>query len=146
MTDTTETTAEAATEVAVDTAEAAVDDKSKAGRDAAKYRRQLRETEGERDTLREHLTAMRRAEVERIATGADMLADGADLWQHADLDALLAEDGTVDAEAVQASVLELVKAKPHYRGRRFAGSADSGVKASEPQAPAPTWSDALRGK
>lgn len=82
--------------------ESAEQDGSKAAREAAKYRRQLRETQAERDQLREQIDAMRRAEVERLA-GA-VLRKPSGLWaagvQVADL---LAEDGTVDPGKVEAA-------------------------------------------
>lgn len=74
----------------------------KGNREAARYRKQLRETETERDQLRERLDTMHRAEVERLA-GA-VLSKPSGLWaagvQVADL---LAEDGTVDRSKVEAA-------------------------------------------
>ena len=69
-------------------------------REAASYRRRLRETEAERDQLREQLDRCRRAEVERLAS-ADGLAVAGDVWLHgATLDTLRGEDGAIDAETV----------------------------------------------
>lgn len=68
----------------------------------ARYRRQLRAAEAERDQLAERLDAMRRAEVERIA--ADVLAKPAGLWAAGTgLGDLLDADGNVDAAAVRAA-------------------------------------------
>src|ERR1700758_3047520 len=50
-----------------------------AGKEAAKYRRRLRETEAERDALRGRVETMQRNEIQRMA--ADRLADPADLWR-----------------------------------------------------------------
>ena len=48
-------------------------------REAATYRRRLRDTESERDQLREQLDRLQRAEVERLAS-ANGLAVPADVW------------------------------------------------------------------
>lgn len=70
-------------------------------REAARYRRRLRETEAQRDAALSRLEAMQRAEVERLAT----LPNPALLWDAGtDLADLLAEDGTVDPDKVQATV------------------------------------------
>lgn len=76
------------------------------GREAAKYRRQLREVETERDGLAAQLEALRRAEAERLA--GDHKLKPAALWAAgATLADLLDADGTVDpakvAEAVTAA-------------------------------------------
>ena len=68
----------------------------------AKYRRQLRDTEAERDGLVGQLDAMRRAEAERIA--ANVIAEPAALWAaDVQLEDLLGDAGTVDAEKVTAA-------------------------------------------
>lgn len=74
-------------------------------REAARYRRQLRQTESERDTLRERLTALQRAEVERLAgtTGAKLAAPSAIWADGVQLDDLLDQDGRVDPERVTAA-------------------------------------------
>ena len=84
-----------------------------ANHEAAKYRRQLRAAETERDTLREQLAAVQRAEVERLA--ADHLADPGDVWAGTDLEPLLAEDGTVAPDKVRAAAQDLLGHKPHWR-------------------------------
>lgn len=86
------------------TADAAGDDATDGnpGREAAKYRRKLRETETERDQLREVVAGMRRAEVERIA-GANV-QNPAGLWAAGiDLADLLDPAGQVDPAKVQAA-------------------------------------------
>lgn len=84
-------------------------------REAARYRRRLRETESERDTMAQRLSVMQRAEAERLASSR--LADGADLWHGVDLDSLLSEDGGVDADAVKAAVEGIIGQRPHYARR-----------------------------
>src|SRR4051794_9932789 len=77
-------------------------------REAAKYRKRLREAEGERDHLSTQLDAMRGREAERLA-GEAGLADPADLWRDGlDLDVLLGEDGTVDPAKVAAAGEDLL--------------------------------------
>lgn len=78
------------------------DGAGKGGREAAKYRRRLREAEAQRDQLAGQVEAMQRAEVERLAT-ADGLKPAA-LWAGAELAGLLADDGTVDGAKVSAAI------------------------------------------
>ncbi|ONM47168.1 hypothetical protein [Nocardia donostiensis] len=112
---------QAVADAEVPTAEASVtesDTEQQSGnREAAKYRRQLRDTETERDQLRERVTAYERAEVERLV--ADHLADPADLWvAGTELDALRGKGGAVDPEKVKAAVAELLEQRPHWRKHR----------------------------
>ncbi|OKH86037.1 hypothetical protein EB75_09620 [Mycobacterium sp. ST-F2] len=68
-------------------------------REAAKYRRKLRETEAERDTLVQRLESMQRAEAERLA--GEHLAKGVALWLgDTALADLLNGDGNVDPDKV----------------------------------------------
>jgi hypothetical protein len=112
--------------------------------EAAGYRRRLRETEAERDVLAARVNAWRTAEVDRLA--AEHLARGADLLElgGVDVEQLLDDAGMVDVERVGAEVAGLLETRPYLARRRFAGSADSGVRATPP-APAPTWHDVLGG-
>lgn len=118
MTNTTTDTAETAatteapevtteTEGTTETAEQAAEEGAEeagGGREAAKYRRRLRETETERDTLAAQVAAMQRAEVERVA--AEHLKIPAGLWASgADLPELLADDGTVDPAKVASAAV-----------------------------------------
>ena len=81
-------------------------------REAASYRRQLRDTQAERDSLSEQLQRVQRAEIERLA-GAARLAQPSDLWTFGgDLSALCREDGLIDAEAVAGLVEGILKARP----------------------------------
>lgn len=64
-----------------------------------RYREQLRAAEAERDTLRQTVETMQRAEVERLA--ADHLTKPAALWTvGVELASLVSEDGTVDPDRV----------------------------------------------
>jgi len=124
-----------------------------ANREAAKYRRKLRDTEAERDQFaaeRDHLAArmeaMQRAEVERLA--GTMLADPADLWHGTSLDELLDDNGDIAVTKLNAAAVELLRTHPHWeRQRRQPRNTDAlRSGASGAITPAGTsWSDALRG-
>jgi len=113
-TENTDTTAETAQDVTDDQAQAHdttdapggnEQDDSGPGREAAKYRRKLREAEAERDALREAVASIRRAEVERIA-GATV-QNPAGLWAAGvDVGDLLDDAGQVDPAKVQAATLQ----------------------------------------
>lgn len=95
--------------------------RDRVGNEAARYRRQLRETEtardeltSELDTLRGHLRAQQRQTAQHIAAAA--LRNPADLFAFgAQLDEVLAEDGTVDTTKVQAVVDALTADRPYLR-------------------------------
>lgn len=73
------------------------------GREAAKYRRRLRDAEAERDQLAEQIVAWQRAEVERQATAGGLKP--AALWASGtELAGLLGDDGTVDESKVSAAI------------------------------------------
>lgn len=96
-----ESTTDAAVDAPQDTTEA---EGHEDAREAAKWRRKLREAEGQRDSLQARVAALQTAEVDRMAEAAKIKP--AALWASgATLEALLADDGTVDAEKVRAAVL-----------------------------------------
>jgi hypothetical protein len=99
--------------------------------EAASRRRALRAVEAERDTLLERLDARDRAEVEAIASNA--LADPSDFTGAVDLDALRGEDGAVDFDRVQASIGELLRAKPHYALQTPRVNLHQGARQAEPE-------------
>lgn len=73
------------------------------GREAARYRRRLRDAEAERDALKATVQSLQRAEVDRLATDAGLRP--AALWANgAEVGELLADDGTVDAARVAAAI------------------------------------------
>lgn len=75
------------------------DENEGGGREAAKYRRRLRETEAERDTLRGQLEALQRVAVEQVA--GKHLRKPAGLWASGVTPAELLDDhGIVDPEKV----------------------------------------------
>lgn len=115
-------------------------------REAAKYRRQLRETEAARDALAARVTAFQTAEAQRLATGPGRLLDADDLWRVTDLPGLLGDDGEVDPAKVAASVAGLLEAKPHYAAPPVLGvDLDLGGRGMPPAA-GPTWGEVIAGK
>jgi len=101
------------------------DDPEPRSREAARYRRKLRELEGEvaaereqwaeeRGLMRARLDHMQQGEAERIA--AEHLADPADLWRDGlDLDQLRDEHGDIDPGKVTTAVNELTAKHPHWK-------------------------------
>jgi hypothetical protein len=81
--------------------------------EAAKWRRQLRDTEAERDALRERLDATHRAQIE--ATAADAFHDPTDLWSATSLDQMRGEDGLIDPEKAEQAMNGVLESKPHWR-------------------------------
>ncbi|WP_313566539.1 hypothetical protein [Mobilicoccus sp.] len=81
--------------------------RGKAAREAAKYRTQLRETQAELDTVKAQAAAIRRQVVETLLPEHVTMKA---LTSHPDVDLLsfVAEDGTVDREAV-ADAIALVE-------------------------------------
>lgn len=106
-------------------------------REAASYRVRLREAEAERDSLRERLDRLQRAEVERLASAGGLAVAG-DVWQFgASLDTLRGEDGTIDAETVEGLIAALLRDRP---GLRSTPVGDVGIGrggAARGQGPAP---------
>jgi hypothetical protein len=86
-------------------------------REAASYRRRLRETETERDDLRGRLEGYERAEVERLAGDAGLQVPG-DVWTFgATLETLRGENGGIDPENVHELVKEIVKDRPGLQAK-----------------------------
>lgn len=117
--------------------------------EAAKYRRRLRDTEAERDTLRQRVEHMQRAEIERLAAGK--LADPADVWRDgAKLADLLDDTGNIDPDKVNGTVDGLLEAHAHWgvqqptRPPRYAAGGHSGASGVM-SAKKASWSEAIRG-
>lgn len=70
--------------------------------EAAKYRRRLRDTEKQRDTLAAHVEALQRAHIEAALTKSGVKPDA--VFAVAELADLVAEDGTIDADKLAAAV------------------------------------------
>lgn len=109
------------------------------GREAAKYRRRLRDTEAERDTLAGQVQTLQRAEAERLA--ADVLAVPADLWlTDTDLETVLT-DGMVDADKVTALAEQITGTRPGLA----VPALDLGQGARGPAGSSPvTWTQVLQ--
>lgn len=123
-----------------------------ANSEAAKWRRQLREVEAERDALRERVNAQARTQVEdRLA---DRLNRPADLWLVTELDTVLTEAGDIDDDKLEAAVAAAVEERPHWATRPTtppspkpnAALSDTASGGNNPgDNPAePSWGDALR--
>lgn len=83
------------------------------GNREARYRKQLRAAEAERDALGERLNSLQRGQAETFAR--EHLADGADLWRDGlDLTALLDGDGNLDVAKVADAARAARKAHPHW--------------------------------
>ncbi|MEJ7783808.1 MAG: hypothetical protein WKF96_03325 [Solirubrobacteraceae bacterium] len=109
--------------------------------EAAKWRRQLRETETERDGLRSQLDDRDRRDVEKMA--AERLADPSDFWHGTTVDELRAEDGTIDVGKAEAELTKLIKAKPHYAAP-VRVDLHQGVRQDVDRVEPPSFGDALR--
>lgn len=85
------------------TADTAAEDDGNLNKRQARYRRQLRETEAERDQLRATVETMQRAEVERLASKA--IQKPTALWSaDVQLADLLDDTGAVDPAKVNTAV------------------------------------------
>jgi len=117
----TETPTVTATPEAASTEPAAPHQEGGAGREAAKYRTQLREAEGARDALAGQLSSTRRALAERVLTGGVDI-DGktlrptvvGDLFDLAGIDVatLYGEDGALDSDALTEAARGLHATRP----------------------------------
>ncbi len=144
---TTVTSAEQTTEHAPrdaspeETADETTSDESEGNdREAARYRRRLRETETERDALTARVEKYQRGEAERIA--AESLAAPADLWLFTDVAAVLNDDGDVDAVKVREIGRTVASDRPGLA--RSGVSFDGGTRTSVPSGQG--WAELLGGK
>lgn len=102
----TDTTSET-TEATPEPAEATPGDK--AAREAAKYRRRLREVEAERDRLAEQVEALQRAEIERLSY-TEHRVKGAAIWAGGyTVSDLIGEDGRPDETKVAAAAKDVAE-------------------------------------
>lgn len=88
------------------------DEDPRGNREAAKYRKQLRETETERDDLRAALTAARLAVLSGHKS-ASQIAPTALAEAFTDPNAMFSPDGTVNSDAIAAHLQQLRAEKPH---------------------------------
>ena len=108
-----------------DTTDTTTTDAATASREAAGYRRRLREVEAERDQLAARVEHLQHAEVTRLA--GEHLQDPTDLWRgdDADLAGFLTDDGTVDPDRVTAAAHQVLAAHPHWRKDAYTLTADN---------------------
>lgn len=108
-------------------------DAARESREAANYRRRLRDVEAERDGLRERVDQLERAEVERIAAEQPYwMIQPRDLWAvGVELAELRGDDGTLDPDLVKAKVREVLDERPTWRRNIDMGQ---GYRGGEPPA------------
>ncbi|MDV6291501.1 hypothetical protein [Rhodococcus aetherivorans] len=94
---------------AVDQADTPEADTPDEGKEAAKYRRRLRETEKQRDALQEQVSALRRAAIDTdVQRTHRMKPDG--FWATGiTVDQLLDDDGNIDPAKVAANAADAVQ-------------------------------------
>lgn len=115
---------------------------TKPGREAARYRRQLREVEAERDALVGTVDGLRRTMAETALAGT--LAKPSALWMTGTSPgAYFNEEGVLDLEALTTAAREAVRSHGIAPFRRFQGGADGGARGSQPE-PAPSFEDAFK--
>lgn len=114
----------------------------KAGREAARYRRRLREAEAERDALREQVERLQRREVERVA--GEHLSVGSDVFTvgGVDLADVLDDGGEVDAAKV-AEIAERIAAERPRLGVPRGFAHGQGKRSSAARRPA-SWQELMR--
>lgn len=126
------------TDTAAEDTEPTADDNA----EAAKWRRQLRQAEAERDKVTATLTAVQRSRVEAVAATHGITADA--LWAAgAELDDLLT-DGQPDPAAIAAAVRDTREKFGIIRKPASVSGLRSG--AMLPQPPVDHWRDAFAPK
>ncbi|MGX6513028.1 hypothetical protein [Rhodococcus sp. SJ-2] len=102
--DTTEDTPIADVTPEVETDDTELDE----GKEAAKYRRRLRDTEKERDALIGQVDALRRAAIDKEVKGTHRVAPEGFWASGITVDQLLDDDGNIDTEKIRAAVKDAV--------------------------------------
>ncbi|WP_280502433.1 hypothetical protein [Nocardia farcinica] len=133
-----------ATEAPAEVPASETDAEQGGNREAAKWRRQLRDVEAERDGLRERVTSYERTEVERLAAGK--LADPSDLWTAGvELDSLRDKSGAIDPAKVAAAAGKVLEEHPHWKRQPRTvtpvGNLRSGASSGEQRSA--SWADAF---
>lgn len=118
--------------------------------EAAKYRRRLRDTEAQRDTVSERLAGYQRREAERIA--GEQLSKPGDLFDigRVELADLLDDGGNVVPELVETALLGVLEERPQlaksFGVRRGPNTFGLGAReGSIGGSPKPSWSDVIGG-
>jgi hypothetical protein len=87
------------------------DERGNPNAEAAKYRKQLRATEAERDSEREHVEHLQRAVIELMAGPRMQNVD--DFARFVDLSTLVADDGKLDRTKIGEAIDALLKERPY---------------------------------
>lgn len=95
---------------------------TKANREAAKYRRELRETQEQLGQMQTRIDAVDRTAIERAAADAKLVSTE-DLWLATDLTALRGEDGILDESLVAAHLEGLSESRPHWFAKSWGAPA-----------------------
>lgn len=91
------------------------DERGNPNAEAAKYRKQLRATEAERDGARELVGELQRAYIELLVEPRLQKAD--DFGRHVDMASLIANDGKLDRAKIHAALDELLRERPYLAAK-----------------------------
>lgn len=111
-------------------------------REAATRRRQLRETEAERDALRTRVDGYDKAEIERRA--AERMASPADVWLASSLDAMRDDDGQIDDAKVDAELSRIVEERPHWKKAKMPDLHQGAAIGASIEPPPPSFGEQLK--
>lgn len=128
-------------------AEDSADTEHRNGREAAKYRRQLRDTEQQLEAAQAALTAARGQILRTALTGHKIDRDtfNVDALEDSGLDPaeLFNEDGALDQDAVDTAMQQLHETKPYLFTPPTRLVIPNEGMSPEQQSPAKTWQDAF---
>lgn len=111
-------------------------------REAATYRRRLRESEAETSRVTAALDQTQRTLIEdQVAGQPGLLADAADFWRETKLEDLRADDGSVDPEKVKAALSRTLAEHPHWG---IGGGGFDGGARRQSMGRAPSFGEALK--
>jgi hypothetical protein len=120
------------------------DDAAALRREAAGYRRKLRESEAEARRLADRLDEVQRTAVEDQLTGPGKLADGSDIWLAGiELSELRDDDGALDREKVEAALSRTIADHPAWQDRTPVSDYGGGARSGRPVA-RPSFGEALK--
>jgi hypothetical protein len=91
------------------------DERGNPNAEAARYRKQLRATEAERDGARDHVAELQRAYIELLVEPRLQKAD--DFGRHVDMASLVAEDGKLDRVKIEAELEALLRERPYLAAK-----------------------------